>query len=200
MIYHLLGYESITLTWRSRMDAALNTSTELAVLSSFLDLDEFEVLDSTKDRARQLGTFTLVPKIVVGLCPHCQGISEERHLCRDRTVMDLPMVGWRTELVVRLWQFRCQRCDHFFTPHFAALAEGSHATERLLERLAELVDQSDISSAARFFGLAEKTAQEWYYQHAKRKECRPRASLQPVRSLGIDELSLKKDTGNSAAC
>ena len=182
------------------MDAAMNTSAELAVMSSLLDLDEFEVVESTKDRAKRLGTFTLVPKIRVGLCPHCQGMSEERHLCRDRTVRDLPMGGWRTELVVRLWQFRCQRCDHFFTPRFAALAEGSHATERLLERLAELVDRSDISSAARFFGLAEKTVQEWYYQHAKRKERRPPAPLGPVRSLGIDELSLKKDIGNSAAC
>jgi transposase len=182
------------------MDAALNASTELAVLSSFVDLEEFEVVESTKDRAKRVGTFTLVPKITVGLCPHCQGISEERHLCRDRRVMDLPMGGWRTELVVRLWQFRCQTCDRFFTPGFAALAEGAHATERLLERLAELVDQSDISSAARFFGLAEKTAQEWYYQHAKRKERRPPAPLEPVRSLGIDEFSLKKDTGKSAAC
>ena len=182
------------------MDAAMNTSAELAVLSSLLDLDEFEVAESNRDRVKRLSTFTLVPKITVGLCPHCQGISPERHLCRDRRVTDLPMGGWRTELVVRLWQFHCQRCDHFFTPHFAALAEGSHATERLLERLAELVDQSDISSAARFFGLAEKTAQEWYYQHVKRQERQPRSPLEPVRSLGIDELSLKKDTGNSAAC
>jgi transposase len=188
------------------MDAAMNASAELAVISSLLDLDEFEVVESAKDRVKRLGTFTLVPKITVGLCPHCQGISEERHLCRDRKVTDLPMGGWRTELVVRLWQFRCQRCDHFFTPGFAGLTQGSHATERLLERLAELVDQSDISSAARFFGLAEKTAQEWYYQHVKRKERRPPAPpappapLAPVRSLGIDELSLKKDTGNSAAC
>lgn len=182
------------------MDAAMNTSAELAVMSSLLDLDEFEVVESTRDRAKRLGTFTLVPKITLGLCPHCRGMSEERHLCRDRTVTDLPVGGWRTELVVRLWQFRCERCDHFFTPHLVVLAEGSHATERLLERLAELVDQSDISSAARFFGLAEKTAQEWYYQHVKRKERRPPAALEPVRSLGIDELSLKKDTGNSAAC
>ena len=113
------------------MDAAMNASAELAVLSSLLDLDEFEVVECAKDRAKRLGTFTLVPKITVGLCPHCQGISEERHLCRDRTVMDLPMGGRRTELVVRLWQFRCQRCDHFFTPHFAALAQGAHATERV---------------------------------------------------------------------
>ena len=182
------------------MDAAMNTSAELSVLSSLLDLDEFEVVESRKDRAKRLGTFTLVPKISVGLCPHCHGISQERHLCRDRMVMDLPMGRLRTELVVRLWQFHCPRCDHFFTPHFAALAEGSHATERLLERLAELVDQSDISSAARFFSLAEKTAQEWYYQHAKGKERPAPAPLEPVRSLGIDELSLKKGTGNSAAC
>jgi transposase len=182
------------------MDAAMNASAELAVLSSLLDLDEFEVMESTNDRTKRLGTFTLVPKISVGLCPHCCEISEERHLCRDRVVTDLPMGRWRTELVVRLWQFHCQHCDRFFTPHFAALAEGAHATERLLERLAELVDQSDISSAARFYGLAEKTAQEWYYQHAKRQERQPRSPLLPVRSLGIDELSLKKDTGNSAAC
>jgi transposase len=182
------------------MDAAIDGSAELAVLSSLLDLDEFEVVESTKDRGKRLGRFTLVPKISVGLCPHCRGISEERHLCRDRVVTDLPMGGWRTELVVRLWQFRCQRCDHFFTPHFAALAEGSHATERLLERLAKLVDQSDISSAALFFDLPEKTAEGWYYEHVKRKRSEPRLPLQPVRSLGIDDLSLKKDTGNSAAC
>jgi hypothetical protein len=182
------------------MDAAMDMSAELAVMSSLLDLDEFEVVASAQDRSKRLRTFTIVPKIAVGLCRHCHGISEERHLCRDRTVMDLPMGGWRTELVVRLWQFRCQRCDHFFTPHFAALAEGSHATERLLERLAELVDQSDISSAARFFGVPEKTAEGWYYEQVKRKQQEPRPSLEPVRSLGIDELSLKKDTGNSAAC
>jgi transposase len=195
-----LGYEFITFTWRSRMDAAMNVPAELAVLSSLLDLDEFEVVESAKDRTKRLGTFTLMPKISVGLCPHCQEISEERHLCRDRTVMDLPMGRWRTELVVKLWQFRCPHCDRFFTPHFAALAEGAHATERLLERLAELVDQSDISSAARFFDLPEKTAEGWYYEHVKRKQHEPRPQLQPVRSLGIDELSLKKDTGNSAAC
>src|ERR1700691_5760899 len=120
MIYPLLGYESISFTWRSRMDAATNESAELAVVSSLLDLDEFEVVASAQDRSNRLRPFTIVPKIAVGLCPHCQGISGERHLCRDRAVADLPMGGWRTELVVRLWQFRCQACDRFFTPGFAA--------------------------------------------------------------------------------
>jgi transposase len=165
-----------------------------------LDLDEFEVVSCVQDRGKRIRTFTLVPMNSMGLCPHCHDVSEERHVCRDRVITDLPMSGWQTELVVRLWQFRCTACDRFFTPRFAALAEGAHATERLLERLAELVDRSDISSAASFFGLPEKTLEGWYYQHVKAKQSQPRPQLEPVRSLGIDELSLKKDTGNSVAC
>jgi transposase len=182
------------------MESAIVEPAELAVMSLMLDLEEFEVVACVQDRGKRLRTFTVVPKTAVGLCPHCQGISSERHLCRDRVITDLPMGGWRTELVVRLWQFRCTTCDRFFTPGFAALAEGAHASERLLERLAELVDRSDVSSAASFFGLAEKTVEGWYYQHVNAKQGQPRPQLEPVRSLGIDELSLKKDTGNSAAC
>jgi hypothetical protein len=113
-------------------------------------------------------------------------------------VADLPMGGWRTELVVQSWQFHCLECDRFFTPRLAALAEGAHATERLLERLAELASRSDLATAAGFFGIAEKTAEGWYYDHLERKRKEPAGQLQPVKSVGIDELSLKKDTVNSA--
>ena len=132
---------------------------ELATLTSLLDLDEFEVVEATFDRRGKVRRFTLVPKVAVGWCPHCSGVSEERHVCHDREVADLPMGGCRTELVVRQWQFRCAACDKFFTPRFAALAEGAHATERLLESLSELAGRSDVSTAARFLGLAEKTVE-----------------------------------------
>ena len=185
------------------MDAATaesRESTELAVICSLLDLEEFEVVQVEQDRAQRLRTLTLVPKVAVGVCPHCRGVSDERHLCRDRRVLDLPIGQWRTELVVRLWQFRCRACDRFFTPTFAALAEGAHATERLLDQLAELISQSGVCAAARFLAIAEKTVEAWYYQHLQRKQQRSTPALEPVKSLGIDELSLKKDTGNSAAC
>ena len=181
----------------------MDAETELAILTSVLDLDEFEVVEATRDRDGKLRRFTLVPKVIAGLCPHCRGPTDERHLCHDRVIADLPMGGCGTELVVRLSQFRCPVCDKFFTPHFAALAEGAHATERLLERLADLASRSDVATAARFFGIPEKTAEGWYYAYLERLERRrktPAPHLQPVRSLGIDELSLKKGTGNSAAC
>lgn len=193
----------------------MDADVELATITSLLDLEEFEVVEATTrttDRRenQKLRRFTLVPKMaVVGLCPHCRRPTDERHLCRDRHVADLPMGGCRTELVVRLWQFRCPGCDRFFTPRFAALAEGAHATERLLERLAELASHGDLSTAARFFGIAPKTAEGWYYGHLQRRRRASSSSssssstscvVQPVRSLGIDEMSLKKGTGSSAAC
>jgi transposase len=183
----------------------MDADVALATFTSLLDLEEFEVVDAASDRRAKLRRFTLVPKVAVaGLCPHCQKVTGERHLCRDRHIADLPMGGYRTELVVRLWQFRCPACDKFFTPRLAALAEGAHATERLLERLAELASHGDLTTAARFFGIAEKTAEGWYYQYLQRQRKQRESSsspgFQPVRSLGIDEISLKKDTGSSAAC
>jgi transposase len=178
----------------------MDADIELATLSLLLDLDEFEVVESSWDRREKIRRLTLVPKAAVGLCPHCHGVTDARHVCHDRIIADLPMGGQRVELVVRLSQFHCSACDKFFTPRFAALAEGAHATERLLERLAALASHSDVATAAHFFGIPQKTAEGWYYSYLERKQKEPAAHLQPVRSLGIDELSLKKDIGNSAAC
>jgi transposase len=178
----------------------MDTDVELAMLTSLLDFPEFEVVESSWNRREKVRRLTLVPKTIVGLCPHCHGVTDERHVCHDRIIADLPMGGQRVELVARLSQFHCPACDKFFTPRFAALAGGAHATERLLEKLAELASHSDVATAARFFGIAEKTAEGWYYHYLERKQKEPAPHLQPVRSLGIDELSLKKDTGNSAAC
>ncbi len=178
----------------------MDADIELATLTSLLDLDELEVVESAQDRREKMRRFTLVPKTAVGLCPHCHGVTDERHVCHDRVIADLPISGHRVELIVRLWQFHCPACDKFFTPRFAALAEGAHATERLLEKLAEWASHGDIATAARFLRIPEKTAEGWYYACLERKQKEPAPqALQPIRSLGIDELSLKKNTGSSAA-
>jgi transposase len=123
---------------------------ELATLTLLLGLEDLEVVEATWDRREKLRRFELVPRTAVGLCPDCHGATDRRHVCHDRVVADLPMGDQRVELVVRLWQFECDRCGRFFTPRFAALAEGAHATERLLQRLAELAGHGDIATAARF--------------------------------------------------
>ena len=47
--------------------------------------------------------------------------------------------------------------------------------------------------AAAFLGVPEKTLARWYYDHAQRQRDNPPATAaKPIKSLGIDELSLKK--------
>lgn len=175
---------------------------DLETLSALLNLEGFEVVEAVPDPGRRVYRLVVAPTEVVGLCPHCGGPTDERHACHDREVVDLPLGGWRTELVVRMWQFRCGPCRKFFTPRHRALAAAAHATERFLGRLAELAGRSDVSAAAAFLGVAEKTAEKWYYDYLKRRQSEPAEGdeLKPVESLGIDELSLKKGTGSSSAC
>jgi transposase len=173
---------------------------ELAVLTSLLDLEGYEVVAVKKDRVLKVRRLSVVPTEVACLCPRCNRATADRHTHRDLDFVDLPMGGWKTELVVREWQFYCEVCDKFFTPCPKGFAEGTYVTMRLLDRLAELVKQGDVSSAAKFFGLPEKTAERWYYDYLERRQQGPVKGLKPVTRLGIDELSQKKDTASSAAC
>jgi transposase len=174
----------------------MDASDHLRTVSALLDLDEFEGVDLEQDRRGKQNAIGVIPQAAAGLCPHGRGVCDERHPTRESRVMDLPMGGCRTELKVTRWPFHGRACDKFFTPRLAALAEGAHATERLLARLAELIQpcpwaqrrNGDMANAARFFGLAEKTAEKWYYEYGERNQKSP-SDLRPIRSLGIDELS-----------
>jgi len=171
-----------------------------ALYTEFLALQDFEVVDVLEDPKQKERRLVLVPRVLLGICPHCHRVCGERHGCHQWEVRDLPMGSMATILLVRFWQFRCEDCDKFFTPHYAMIAPSAHATERLLERMADLVGFSDIRNAAGFFGVPEKTLESWYYEFLERKRQAPAEGIKPVASLGIDELSLKKSSGSSAAC
>ena len=135
----------------------------------------------------------------IGVCPHCNTVSEEVHQTRTREgIVDLPISGYAVELKVRACQFRCERCDAAFTPEVPFLAEGAHATERFLERAAQLIRSSDVANVAKFFGLPEQTLARWYYDYVERRRVAPGQPLKPITRIGIDELSLKKNIGNSS--
>jgi len=77
----------------------------------------------------------------------------------------------------------------------AQVAEGAHATERFLARAAELIRFGDITQAAAFLRVPASSLERWYYAWVERQQ---QATAQPITSLGIDELSLKKSIGSSS--
>lgn len=165
-----------------------------------LNLEGFEVVDHRHDPQAKLWCFTVVPRHAAGVCPDCGGVSAARHQTRDRErIHDLPIGDSRVELTVRTFQYECGSCRRCFTPACAALAEGTHATERFLERCATLIRTGDVKNAATFFGLPETTLRRWYYEFLERRQSTtgsPKAAAgspaEPIRSIGIDELALKK--------
>jgi hypothetical protein len=119
-----------------------------------LNLEGFEVVHHRHDPQENRWQFTVVPRVCAGVCPGCGEVSNAVHQTREwDDVHDLPIGDSRVELTVRTFQYRCAACERCFTPPSAALAEGTHATERFLERCAQLIRTGDVRNAATFFGL-----------------------------------------------
>jgi transposase len=165
----------------------------LSFWTNLLRLPDYEVVFCQEEADLRQYRLTVAPKHPLAVCPHCGTVSESVHQTRTRArIKDLSISNYTVELRVRVSQFECRRCGQCFTPAIPFLAEGSHATERFLERAAQLVRTSDLTNAAAFLGVPERTLGDWYYAYLQRRPQPSGQQLQPVRRIGIDELSLKK--------
>jgi transposase len=163
-----------------------------------LNLPGFRVVHERRDTPTDPLRLTVIPDLPLGLCPNCQRATDDVHRTHESAaVKDLPLGPQAVELLVRTYQFHCPHCGVYFTPRSTVFAPGTHATERFLEQAAKLIRISDIANAAAFLGVPEKTLERWYHDYAERQTKVPSPGLQPLRSLGIDALSLKKSTGSS---
>jgi transposase len=161
-----------------------------------LHLEGFEVGDVEVDDQQRQVRLTVVPQWPVAVCPHCGEVSTKVHQTRDLDGgHDLPVADRAVCLAVRVPQFGCGPCGRACTPKLSQVAEGAHATERLLARAAELIRFGDMSQAATFLRVPATSLERWYYTWVERQE---RAAAQPLTSLGIDEVALKKSTGSSS--
>jgi len=170
----------------------------LAFWTKTLNLPGFRVVHERRDTPSDPVCFTVAPTQEVACCPHCGHACDTVHRRHDsKPIRDLPIGPQAVDLIVRTPQLFCERCQAYFTPGYSAIAPGAHATERFLEQAARLIRFSDVANVADFFGVPENTLARWYYDYVERQQQAPPANLKPIKSIGIDELSLKKSTGSS---
>lgn len=175
------------------------TTNSLQVWTDLLALPDYDVVHCQAEAERRHYRLTVAPRHRVGVCPDCAKVTETIHQTRNRDrIRDLSISGYTVDLEVRVLQFQCDHCGACFTPAVPFLAEAAHATERFLEHAAQLVRRSDVANAAAFLGIPERTMGHWYYDYLQRRPQPGDQKLQPVRRLGIDELALKKSTGNTS--
>jgi transposase len=175
------------------------TGQSLEFWTRLLRLPGFVVVHCDEQTDQRHYCFTVVPAERLGVCPHCQTVSDTVHQTRTReAIRDLPLSHYAVDLQVRVPQFECAHCGCAFTPPIPFLAEGAHATERFLERVTELIRSSDVANAAAFYGVPERTLGHWYYDYLQRRQREGNPAHKPIRRIGIDELSLKKNIGSSS--
>src|ERR1700722_17257045 len=168
------------------------TAPTFAFWTQLLALPDYEVAYCQKESDLHCYRFTLTPTHRIGICPNCGKVTNTIHQTRSRErIKDLSIGPDSVELTVRVLQFECV-CGQHFTPPIPFLAEGAHATERFLERAAELIRTSDVANAAAFFGVPERTMADWYYDFLQRRPNPTGTPPKVVRRIGIDELALKK--------
>ncbi len=161
--------------------------------TNLLRLPDYEVVYCQEEADLQQYRLTVAPQQRLGVCGHCGQVSDTIHQTRTREhIKDLSISKYAVTLNVRVLQFECLSCGQCFTPPIPFLAEGAHATERFLERAAQLIRTSDVANAAAFVGVPERTLGDWYYDYLQRRPHPNGQKVKPVRRLGIDELSVKK--------
>ena len=81
-----------------------------------LRLPDFRVVHVRHDTSSDPVTLTVAPRIALGLCSGCHRATDCIHRTLDsRPVKDLSVGPQAVELIVRTYQFYCQRCDCYFT-------------------------------------------------------------------------------------
>jgi transposase len=178
----------------------MNESHQLRVWTTALNLPEYEVVHYAQREATR--HFSVVPRESVELCPDCSKPTERVHQKRwIEDVADLPLGNQPVRLKVRVFQYECKHCGRHFTPKSLLFTPGlgAKATARLIGKAAELIKRADVAGAAAFYQIPEKTLERWYYEwvELENQVQEENESTQPIRSLGLDELSMKKNIASS---
>jgi transposase len=126
-----------------------------------------------------------------GFCPCCgaQGVLRD-HV--DRELVDIPMAGHVTRLVVRVPRYRCvhDQCEQkIFTQRLACAEPGAKTTRRctrwILQRLA--IDKMSIAAIARQVGLGWDLVNQLALSTVREIVYDTPGFLDGVRLLGVDE-------------
>lgn len=180
----------------------MNETHQLNVWTTALNLPEYEVVHyAEREGVRH---FSVMPRSGVELCPECSKPCERQHQRRwIEEVADLPLGDQPVRLKVRVYQYHCEHCGRHFTPKSLLLTPGlgAKATARLMGKAAQLIQRADIAGVAAFYQIPAKTLERWYYEwvELQNQSSEEDAPPKPIRSLGLDELSLKKSTGSTPA-
>jgi transposase len=158
-------------------------------LTELLDLRDFQVIGyEIYEPEHQL---ILMCEVVhqVAICPDCQQPSTAIHEYKPQMVRDVSAFGLECYVDYIRRRFKCHRCQKPFTEQLTTVSLGRY-TRRYEHHIFEQYRQAPITEIAYQENLGYKAAQGIFYRQAEARV--GQLKNQPVRRLGLDEISLKK--------
>jgi transposase len=162
---------------------------EHMALTELLGLKDFQVIGyEIYEPEHQL---ILLCEVVnqVAICPDCQQPSTAIHEYKPQLVRDVSAFGLECYLDYVRRRFKCHHCKKPFTEQLGSVSLGRY-TVRYEHYIFEQYRQASIAEIAYQEKLGYKAAQGIFYRQAEARVAQ--SNPQPVRRLGVDEISLKK--------
>lgn len=125
----------------------------------------------------------------IAICPDCQQPSTAIHEYKPQMVRDVSAFGLESYVDYVRRRFKCHQCQKPFTEQLSTISLGRY-TVRYEQHIFEQYRQASITEIAYQENLGYKAAQGIFYRQAEARV--GQANSQPVRRLGLDEISLKK--------
>lgn len=158
-------------------------------LTELLGLKDFQVTGyEIYEPEHQL---VLICEVVyqVAICPDCQQPSTAIHEYKPQMVRDVSAFGLECYIDYIRRRFKCHRCQKPFTEQLSTVSLGRY-TSRYEHYIFEQYRQAAITEIVYQENLSYKAAQGIFYRQAEARV--GQFKKQPVRRLGLDEISLKK--------
>ena len=128
-------------------------------------------------------------------CVSCQHLTTTINQYTTRTLRDLSIVGKEVCLKIRIPQFYCKNCHHYFTHELSFADANKSYTHRQAKWIFELCHQQPFTEVGALVNLSNVTVQNIYFEQAE-KLVNVKARFAQVRKIGIDEIAHRKGKGD----
>lgn len=162
-----------------------------------LNLSKVKVLDcSISDKEAHIYCESTT---IESVCPVCDKFTSEVLMYQERTIRDMALLGRKVYLHLKTRQFHCKDCNRYFNEFFDFVEPSKTMTTRYEQYIYFMADDICISQVCIKEDIVWSTVNAIYQKYAD-KQLDKRIVWQPVRYLGIDEISIRKGKENYACC
>lgn len=167
---------------------------DLTVLTELLGLPAIRVSEYRIPDPKSIH-IKIESTVKMGICPHCQQISQEQRGVSDALLIrDLDVIGKRCWLVHSVPRYWCGNCQCSFVERVAWRASGYTYTQRYEAAIYQRTRQESLAAIAQSEGLSEDAVQAIFTRWAQRQLSARGYPL--VKILCLDEIAPHKGHGS----